>query len=439
MKSDSKGKGRQAMLKKDSPKKKKPPDEEQEDTLWVPSNKYKCVKTRLYNVLNKDENTNNTMVETIKTFTEQISLIGCLGREFIASYVYDLWSRGEPMEPFTEKFIISVLRVVTGRNDYSFHEKETAKNGSESFKQVYDRLVLYYNMNFAHIRYEITRQAGLHNMSKTAITNCLTYEARKILTDYKNNTSRNYPKYVKRYVDLTWKKYEQIQEVNSLQGVSQSVKQEKKKVIYKTFDNLFLDIIHSQDEGYYRKSNIVYHYWLNCVTENVVAQKYYGEYGILYDLKADKNVLAQDYIYPCIFLMEEIQSLTKRAGKDLYQIFPQRSIFKRAHVTIDTDILLYLIDQSSRKAIKEAECNDKKELLWSKVLNMDQRIFRKKGYLFNNQIETDGVSIRIQFIKEELYGKKQNNVKIPRKSQMRRKNSTLTTVTGTKKSYVGRS
>jgi hypothetical protein len=97
----------------------------------------------------------------------------------------------------------------------------------------------------------------------------------------------------------------------------------------------------------------------------------------------------------------------------LFQPLPLRNNIIPKHIIIDTASLINLFcpekDKEGNK-VKKGELlsnvKDNQNEIWSNFLDLKNKIFKNKYYQFHNQIQTDGISCCLLFIRKDLKDKK---------------------------------
>ena len=127
--------------------------------------------------------------------------------------------------------------------------------------------------------------------------------------------------------------------------------------------------------------------------------------SIHYDVKAKPF----DYLKGMLYMNSVLE---KQDGK-LFQPLPLRNNIIPKHIIIDTASLINLFcpekDKEGNKVKKgELLSNVKKNQneVWCNFFDMKNKIFKNKHYQFHNQIQTDGISCCLLFIRKDLKDKK---------------------------------
>ena len=82
----------------------------------------------------------------------------------------------------------------------------------------------------------------------------------------------------------------------------------------------------------------------------------------------------------------------------LFHVLPLRTSIIPKNITIDTFALATLILKKDKLEYLK-NITTKADDLWSKIFNLNDPIFRKKGFTFHHMIKTDGISCSILYIK----------------------------------------
>jgi len=127
--------------------------------------------------------------------------------------------------------------------------------------------------------------------------------------------------------------------------------------------------------------------------------------SIHYDVK----VKPFDYLKGMLY----INSVLEKQESKLFQPLPLRNNIIPKHIIIDTASLINLFcpekDKDGNK-VKKCELlsnvKDNQHEVWCNFLNLKNKIFKIKHYQFHNQIQTDGISCCLLFIRKDLKDKK---------------------------------
>ena len=127
--------------------------------------------------------------------------------------------------------------------------------------------------------------------------------------------------------------------------------------------------------------------------------------SIHYDVKVRPFAYLKGMLY--------MNSVLENMESKLFQPLPLRNNIIPKHIIVDTASLINLFcpekDKDGNK-VKKGELlsnvKDNQHEVWSNFLDMKNKIFKNKHYQFHNQIQTDGISCCLLFIRKDLKDKK---------------------------------
>ena len=127
--------------------------------------------------------------------------------------------------------------------------------------------------------------------------------------------------------------------------------------------------------------------------------------SIHYDVK----VRPFEYLKGMLYM----NSILEKIESKLFQPLPLRNNIIPKHIIIDTASLINLFcpkkDKDGNKVKKGkllSNVKDNQREVWSNFLDMKNKIFKNTHYQFHNQIQTDGISCYLLFIRTDLKDKK---------------------------------
>jgi len=106
-----------------------------------------------------------------------------------------------------------------------------------------------------------------------------------------------------------------------------------------------------------------------------------------------------------------MNSVLEKQENKLFQPLPLRNNIIPKHIIIDTASLVSLFCPANKTdGIKKGELHknlkENQYDIWNTFLNLHHKIFKNKHYQFHNQIQTDGISCCLLFIRKDLKDKK---------------------------------
>ena len=204
------------------------------------------------------------------------------------------------------------------------------------------------------------------------------YEGKKIYTCYMNNVLQRFSKHWNRLINLVAEVKDMTPEERKLLGKF------KKAAAAST------PVYSSEIMACSKLSEIAE--VLRTIRENYDQNYVFQKDSIYYDVKAQTiNHFNAFYSLSAALAQRDFKA---------FQVFPLRRSFIPAHMTIDTKILYQRIlskeDRASLPPQARANPAQFKKQIWSKVLNIDNRVFQERNSTdFHGTIQTDGVSISI--------------------------------------------
>ena len=127
--------------------------------------------------------------------------------------------------------------------------------------------------------------------------------------------------------------------------------------------------------------------------------------NIHYDVKIQQFEYLKGMIY--------MNSILEEQEHKLFQPLPLRNNIIPKHILLDTASIISLFcpekDKDGNKSKKGELLSNIKENqfnIWNAFFNLKHKIFKNKHYQFHNQIQTDGISCSLLFIRKDLKDKK---------------------------------
>jgi hypothetical protein len=151
------------------------------------------------------------------------------------------------------------------------------------------------------------------------------------------------------------------------------------------------------------ETDIMFTEWKNTHLHNIIPQNI--KKSIHYDVK----IKPFDYLKGMLYM----NSVLEKQESKLFQPLPLRNNIIPKHIIVDTASLINLFcpekDKDGNK-VKKGELlsnvKDNQNEVWCNFLDLKNKIFKNKHYQFHNQIQTDGVSCCLLFIRKDLKDKK---------------------------------
>jgi len=280
--------------------------------------------------------------------------------QFIRLYVLKCYTDKQPLPVIDDMFIMYCLKTLGTRDNRGKKGKDT---------ELLETLSNFYE----------TEYQPLLNHAKTNLKNTtflLPYLATQIHTSLHNNLQEHFIQHFLRFINKT------TIEIT-----------EEKSLLFKFKKQLF-DLTETDE---------MFSTWKNTHLSNILPTEI--KKSVHYDVKVRPFAYLKGMLY--------MNKVLEKMESKLFQPLPLRNNIIPKHIILDTASLINLFcpekDKDGNKVkkgellshVKENQCE-----VWSNFLNMKHRIFKNKHYQFHNQIQTDGISCCLLFIRKVLKDKK---------------------------------
>ena len=336
--------------------KKKKPKDEFKDFRNNDKSAYKTFKIPLKSILlNRD-----TIQPVTNSLVFEINNLVIHTYQFIRLYVLYQFIQEKPLPEINDTFILYCIKTLGSRDNRGKKGKDT---------ELLETLDIFYQ----------TEYQPLLNHVKTNLKNTtflLPYLATQIHTSLSNNIQEHFIQHFLRFINKT---------TNEITEDKASLFQFKKQVM-------------ELDE-----TNEAFDKWKHTHLQKIIPKNI--KKSIYYDVK----VKPFDYLKGMLYM----NSILEKQECKLFQPLPLRNNIIPKHIIIDTASLINLFcpekDKEGNK-VKKGELlsnvKDNQNEVWCNFLNLKHRIFKNKHYQFHNQIQTDGISCCLLFIRKDLKDKK---------------------------------
>ena len=280
--------------------------------------------------------------------------------QFIRLYVLDKYTKNLPLPNIDDTFICYCIKTLGTRDNRGKKCKDV---------ELLDTLEKFYK----------TEYQPLLNHEKTNLKNTtflLPYLATQIHTSLSNNIQEHFVQHFLRFINKT---------TNDITEDKQLLFQFKKNIMELTDTNELFSL--------WKETHLQ-----NIIPENVKKSVYY-----------DVKFRPFEYLKGMLYM----NSVLEKQESKLFQPLPLRNNIIPKHIILDTACIINLFcpekDKDGNK-IKKGELLSNVKYnqneVWSNLLNLKHRIFKNKYYQFHNQIQTDGISCCLLFIRKVLKDKK---------------------------------
>jgi hypothetical protein len=280
--------------------------------------------------------------------------------QFIRFFVLDKYNKNQTLPTIDETFILYCIKTLGTRDNRGKKGKDT---------ELLEVLDAFYK----------TEYQPLLNHEKTNLKNTtflLPYLATQIHTSLHNNFQEHFIQHFLRFINKT---------TNEIT--------EDKATLFQ-FKNKCLSL---------EETDIMFNNWKQFHLPNILPTEI--KKSIHYDIK----VRPFEYLKGMLYM----NSVLEKQESKLFQPLPLRNNIIPKHIILDTASIINLFcpekDKEGNKTKKGELLSNVKENqneIWSNFLDMKNKIFKNKHYQFHNQIQTDGISCCLLFIRKDLKDKK---------------------------------
>jgi hypothetical protein len=240
---------------------------------------------------------------------------------------------------------------------------------------LYNELKKLHDDEYTKLNYE-------NKLDGKILSQILSYMATDMLTNIENNIKLHFFKYIKQYVNSSFKKIINQKLETCEKGTKTKLRKQYNKELYEIKEDLINNTLQSDKK---------YHEWINKNKINIFPKEYKNSYE--FDIQNNPQNYIKGMIYMCLEIEKE--------GTKSFQFFPLRTNNTLKFIPIDSKSIIELfIDEDKNDYLTDIE-NTKHEL-WKKYFNIDNPIFRQNKYSFDYRISTDCFSVSIQLIQNDF-------------------------------------
>ena len=317
---------------------------------------YKTFKIPLKSILlNRD-----TMHPLINNLVFEMNDLVIHTYQFIRLYILHQYTNNKDVPTITENFILYCVKSLGSRDN-------RGKKGKDI--ELLERLDVFYK----------TEYKPLLNHEKTNLKNTsflLPYLATQIHTSLHNNFQEHFIQHFLRFINKT---------TTEITEDKPTLFQFKKNVME------------------LKETDTKFNEWKQLHLPNILPKDM--KKSIHYDIK----VRPFEYLKGMLYM----NSVLEKMESKLFQPLPLRNNIIPKHIILDTASLINLFcpeKDSKGNKVKKGELLSKvknnQQEVWTNFLDLKNKIFKNKHYQFHNQIQTDGVSCCLLFIRKDLKDKK---------------------------------
>jgi len=312
---------------------------------------YTTIKTTLKSVLH-----NHKEVQPVITnLVFEMNDLMIHSYQFIRLYVLKCYNDKQPLPEINEKFILYCIKTLGVRSNQGAKSKDTGL--LETLQEFYDK-----------------EYQPLLNHEKTSLKNkphLLPYLATQLHTSLSNNTQEHFIQHFLRFINKTTTNIT-----------------EDKAILFK-FKKQILECNEETDT--------IFDEWKITHLPNIIPENI--KKSVHYDVK----VKPFDYLKSMLYM----NTVLEKEEHKLFQPLPLRNNIIPKHIILDTACIISLFcPENKKKGDLLKNVNENKYDVWNNLLDLQHKTFKSKHYQFHYQLQTDGISCSLLFIRKDLKDKK---------------------------------
>ncbi|AYV80427.1 MAG: hypothetical protein Harvfovirus1_52 [Harvfovirus sp.] len=318
----------------------------------------------------------NYAVDRVDSIVKQLDF-------FLRSYLLYQYEHDEELITINKYTIETAIKCLTQRPIAGPPTKNVNKVALEhKFIEFYNKHFAEYILSFSQYHtVENVDQLEAFKIDKTNLTQILSYTVTNIMTNINSNIKFHFFDYLRRFVNQSFKASNEI----ILSQYKGKAKIQQQKILTAEIFLVKNDLI-----NYTITSDPKYHNWLNYYRPKILPT----QYNI--SLEHDIDSTPQKYLKYMITMNKLLEEETLKG----FQFFPLRTSIVPSFIPLDSTSLVELFIPADKKKYLFNIIKYKDEI-WSKVFQLNHKVFKLKGYQFDYNIMTDGYTVCLKFIKNE--------------------------------------
>ena len=312
---------------------------------------YTTIKTTLKSVLHNHKE----VQPLINNLVFEMNDLMIHSYQFIRLYVLNCYNNNLPLPEINEKFILYCIKTLGIRDKRGIQSNDTEL--LETLQDFYDK-----------------EYQPLLNHEKTSLKNkphILPYLATQLHTSLSNNIQEHFIQHFLRFINKT---------TNHIT--------EDKATLF-NFKKLLLECNKGTDT--------MFDEWKTTHLPNILPNTI--NKTVHYDVK----VKPFDYLKGMLYM----NAVLEKEEHKLFQPLPLRNNIIPKHIILDTACIISLFcPTNNKKGELLKHVKENQHDVWNNLLNLQDKTFKSKHYQFHYQIQTDGISCSLLFIRKDLKDKK---------------------------------
>ena len=317
---------------------------------------YKTLKIPLKSILID----HTTMLPVLNNLVAEMNDLVIHTYSFIRLFVLDHYIHGRPFPTIDDEFVKYAMKTLGSKSNCGRKIKNTEL--MNTLQQFY---VSEYQPLVSHVKTDLKNKTHLVPLLATQVHTCIS-----------NNVQERFIQHLLRFINIT----------------TGDITKDK-AVLFKFKSQIMFG----------NDNDVIFDEWKVKHLQHILPTE------IKESIHLDVKIRPMSYLKGMLYMNQQLEA----QGSKLFQPLPLRSNIIPKHVAIDTSSLIDLFcpekDESGNK-IKKSDLLKNVKLsqnnVWSSLFNLQHKIFRNKHFVFHHQIQTDGVSCSLLFIRKDLKDKK---------------------------------
>ena len=348
-----------------------------------PPDIYKCIKTSLKCIVKHQE-----VIDVLQNSVDTMNRIVIHTLQFLKLYLINEYDTKNTIPIVDDTLIKNIMKILC-------LEKQVGRPPKKETVDLKKKLKHFYDTHYKHLIDQNEEQ-----LTYEYLNNVIEYTSGGLVTVLETNIKQHYFEYINRYINVFFNKKDRYSTLET---------EDEKKSFIKMLRDIKNDVLNVDlDNTPYRSSNDL-HSTIDVLKRTIIPLKTFEKNNIHYDIQCSP----QDYLVCAFRMMRYIEE----KEETIYNILPLRRSVIPKYIKIDTTTIVNLLIKREKHGIKsfyltKGNLVKYEHKIWKFFFNLKNKAFKKKGYFFNYMIETDGVGVSLQLIRDSHKGR--TNIKIPK-------------------------
>jgi hypothetical protein len=360
------------------------------------------IKVKLEDILFK----NNINYDNFRTTISKVNKIIFVGYMFIRSFILYCIESEQPAFTIDEKFIRIAFSHICAykKKKVKVKKEKNYETKKEKEKITINNIDDYVKVLIKDYFKIFKKMTGFIPIEVSKVCYILGEAYKQIMVEITNNIILNYEKYIWNFVKLYYQDLcTRVKELHSPENL---------KCLYKQLNEVKLDILGTDklrcDKNY---PEIMKFHFKDIMPLNYSATNFKNN--------VKNNIFA--YLKCMCFMNKKFQEAEIKS----YQIFPLKTSYSNNHITINSSAFIDMFYDQFDTTMPKKECRSKsgdqllQDNFWNQIFSLKKNQqnpkskykYKRSGYSFNYQIETDGYCVSLSMIRNDQVAEKESKKK----------------------------